>query len=1346
MKYLKFFFLTFFLLIFGFYFLIFIGSNIFIYINKPQIEKTVANALIVNKSSLKGLFHLPFFFLKIKEIKLSDSNGMELKIKNTTVFYNIFNFNVKYPAEAFYFIDIDRVSFEAEYKKASGYLKKIFEKYPYFYISQNQKNTIKIKNMLVKLGFFPDINAYFYINNFKNYISQNLMSFNGLVSAEIDQSHKINFVQSVIDFSIALGINEGSNFVNLSSDFNISNFIVGGIPLIETESFRFVSTNLENIEKNLFKNIFYINNSENGFSFEVKRNFNINYPEKNRYYLLEYLMPKGEYFANLNCLFKNENFNLNLFVSNVNAKDKFVFNFSGNDIRKNISFQLNTYLFRKLNANLDFYNDIKGSVSFDLLYLKQNLSGIINLAYKDNALRIFSDNLKLNDINFYGFDSYFYFNEKNINIKGIDKNPGLVFNGNFSDSEGIVHLKLKNIFMKNSDSFINGENSFKISLKPFKISSLNINLKGNDRQKKEIFSSDVNYNNNKLTINKLSFFDYLKMNLTANLSNTNIIISGTTEINKNKIPIIGNIILSKNSTFDKASLIFDRKIFLNVSKEKQKYSFRLNSENYSIKKFGIDSILNFNLIGSVSEWGIEEANLKGEFIIPDYDKFSISSKIILVNKTNSYYDIPLLSIENSQDTLLGRGIMGLSPETKRILIAFIRGGKIDFIYKNGSFTLDTDIQKFLVKNPIFKKDERNMFLTLKTTVKKESFYDSPSISGNIFLFDKRLPEYFSLKIDNFTFKNEELNIVNSKFVYDNLNLTMSLYGNVNKFNINGKIIYDNIFSADYISTIINKDKNSYSAVYKIYNVNPTGILEDISGRIAFENNYLLFYSESINGLNGHINLSKEKKDWKIDFINKNFELFTRGIVDKNDISINILYNTSLYFVNNFLPIKFNSGHSRGNITVSGELDNPDINGTIELYNLSSSVNYSKTHITNFNTTLQVTNSYVVLNNINIPTKTGNFLLNGYIDIRDIFTPYLDVKINPANQKTFLNINYLERNFSLTGKLSFNEFHITGNKNKINIKGDIKFENFSANLPVTSFFETKDLSLDKNLPENINLNLILTVGNNNKFSTPLNQFVFKKNSTLYVNGELASMNIKIKGNLAIERGDFTYLSKNFTIKEGNLIFNGEDYIPNVDMILWYRYRDIDKENVDIYLTFEGKATKIILKDFYSVPEKPKNELALILGIGVDTKESLTNVATSDYLKTGVGVAENLFFFNPLSIEIKRRIGLDVFSFRSTILQNYVESGFGRNTNTDFRDYISGSGLIMGKYIFPVLFFEYELYFEKDPYSVYGLIPLHSLGLELDLPYFDVGWKYQPYNTGGKDRKYEQLLELKFMRKF
>ncbi len=62
----------------------------------------------------------------------------------------------------------------------------------------------------------------------------------------------------------------------------------------------------------------------------------------------------------------------------------------------------------------------------------------------------------------------------------------------------------------------------------------------------------------------------------------------------------------------------------------------------------------------------------------------VFSKFVLVDKINSYYDIPVFSIENSQDTLLGKGVMALSDDN-RFVIAFIRGGKIDFIYRRGGY-------------------------------------------------------------------------------------------------------------------------------------------------------------------------------------------------------------------------------------------------------------------------------------------------------------------------------------------------------------------------------------------------------------------------------------------------------------------------------------------------------------------------------------------------------------------------------------------------------------------------------------------------------------------------------------
>ncbi len=579
MRYLKRFFLSMLLLFFSLYFVILVVSNIFLYFNKSNIEKIVSDALVVSNSNIKGIFNFPFFFLRIGELKLTDSKGVELKIKNAKIFYNIFKFDIKYPAETLYLIDVDRVVFESEYKKASGYLKKIFEKYPFFYISQEQRNTIKIKEIYIKLTFFPNLKTYFYFNNFKNYISHNIMSFSGEFSGEISQIGKVNFLESI----------------NVSSVVNISNFIIGGVPVIENENFRFVSTNLENIKDDILKNIFFVKNSDGMFTIEFKRNFSINYPEKDRYYLIEYLMPKGEYFANLNCLFKNEKFDLNLFVSNVNSLDKFMLGFFGNDVRKKLVLKLNTYLFKQLSADIDFYKDVNGVVNFDLFYLKQRLRGGLNFIYKDDVLRLFSKDIRLNDINFYGLDTYFYFNGRGgIDISGVDLNRGIILKGAFSNNEGDFSLKIKNVFMSESGGFLNGENYFKISFKPFRLISFNINLKASDSLKKEIFFSDLNFKENKLSINKLSFFNVLSLDLMADLTNTNIIVNGNLSINKNKMPLSGTIFFGEKYEINKASFNLDKRILLNVIEHEGKYRFRLNTENYNFKKFGIDGILNLN--------------------------------------------------------------------------------------------------------------------------------------------------------------------------------------------------------------------------------------------------------------------------------------------------------------------------------------------------------------------------------------------------------------------------------------------------------------------------------------------------------------------------------------------------------------------------------------------------------------------------------------------------------------------------------------------------------------------------------------------------------------------------------
>ncbi len=1320
------------------YLLLFFGSNIFFYVNRSKIENLVADSLLIDKVNIKNFFSIPFFYFKIGDNNLfNDSRDINIKIKNTKIFYNIFNININYPLELIRLVEVDRVYFDGKYGKSVDYIKKLIEKYPYFYISPSQKNLLKVKNVIMNISFLPDLKMYVYVKDFKNFISYNILSFSGIFYCEFNQFNRINFFNSAIDFSINVGVREGSNFVNLSSSFKLSNVLVGGIPIIENETFNFISTNVS--RNGIIENLFSLKSKKDYIRFEVKRDFNIDYPVKDRFYFVEYIMPKGNYNAALSGNFyRNKKFDISLFVSNTQAKDRLKVDFYGDEIKKYLDIAINTEILRNFNTKISFKDDVSGKVFFDSFYLKQRLKGNIDFYYKDSMLRIYSEEVSINKINLNGFDTTIQFENDRVNITSKELANGIIINGNISNYQCEGSIKLKNLILGGVNYRLNGESLVKFGLRPFSINLLDIKLRGFDLvEKKNLLSLDIFSTEDKVIIKNFSYNDLF--NFTLDLEkrfNTNYIISGNAKLrNKNNIPVTGNMVIQDKFYPESIFLIFDNKVIFNFKKD----TFKLYTENYNVNKFGVDGILNLIVEGNFRDYLIENLSLKGDFELKGYDRFKIFSKITIRDRENSYYEIPLFSFENSQDKLFGKGYLSLL-DKKRASLSFIRGGKIYFIYDNGNFILDIDLQKLIFKNP-FLEENRNVYLNLKALMKKDKDF---SIQGDFSLFDTKLPKYFSLEAKNFYIKGENVVINNFYLDYGELTTFFSLYGNDNKYNINGRFIYSDIITTDYLFNI-RKNNNSYNAFYRIYNVNPD-IVNNISGKIVVDYPFVLFYSD-LNGLNGHINLSKDKKDWKIDFINNDIEVFTKGSLSSDKINMNLSYNISLFFANKFLPFKITSGFSKGNISVQGTLNNPDINGNIEVKNLSGTINYSKTQITNFNTSLILTNSYVFLDNVVLPTKTGDFFINGFVNISDIFTPYFELRVKPVDKKSFINISYLENGASISGKLSFNELEFNGNKNRINLKGDLRFDNFSVSLPLTSFIvDSDEVSTNfKNLPENINLNLLINLGNNVKFSTPLNQFVFKRNSIIYINGDLASMNLKVKGNVGIERGDFTYLAKNFSIKEGTITFN-DDYIPYVNMVLWYRYRDVDKENVDIYLTFEGKATKIIMKDFYSIPERPKNELAMILGIGVDTKDSVTNIATSDYLKSGVGLAENVFFFSPLSLEIKRRIGLDLFSFRSTIFKNYVESGFGRNTNTDFRDYISGSGIVVGKYIFPMLFMEYELYFEKDPYSAYGLLPLHSLGIELDLPYFDIGWRYQPYNFTGKDTKYEQLLELKFMRKF
>ncbi len=184
-----------------------------------------------------------------------------------------------------------------------------------------------------------------------------------------------------------------------------------------------------------------------------------------------------------------------------------------------------------------------------------------------------------------------------------------------------------------------------------------------------------------------------------------------------------------------------------------------------------------------------------------------------------------------------------------------------------------------------------------------------------------------------------------------------------------------------------------------------------------------------------------------------------------------------------------------------------------------------------------------------------------------------------------------------------------------------------------------------------------------------------------------------------------------------------------------------------MTFEGKVSKILLTDFYSIPSKTKSELSAILGIPAGESSMPVNgnngAVSQNVVISGVNVIENagdLWILNPLAIDIRRRLGLDLFSVRTGIIENLTKMSMVGQTNLNV---FGGTSLMFGKYLFPSVFVEYDMTLTN---SSFGLQTLHTIGLEFDFINFDLGWKYQPAPELNSEIKYEQMFEFNINRRF
>jgi hypothetical protein len=350
------------------------------------------------------------------------------------------------------------------------------------------------------------------------------------------------------------------------------------------------------------------------------------------------------------------------------------------------------------------------------------------------------------------------------------------------------------------------------------------------------------------------------------------------------------------------------------------------------------------------------------------------------------------------------------------------------------------------------------------------------------------------------------------------------------------------------------------------------------------------------------------------------------------------------------------------------------------------------------------------------------------------------------------VNINDQLLKVSGKILLGELKIDGEISSLNVSGDVSLENMLINL--SSFGDPAAAGTNTNYSflDTIRWKLPIRIGSGVKFSNEFIDIFLNRGDFLTIQGAIADNSINLKGILGVARGTLTYLGRDFSVIDGKAVFEGNsgDFIPYVQLDSSFSYRDENGEPVEVFLTFSGKANNIVLSSFSSIPAKSNGELSGIIGLQSQNEQqtiSNINTSTGQFIPGGISMAaENAFIFSPLTIDLRRRLGLDLFTIRTGMIDSWARKTIFGENDLSYADIFEGSTISVGKYIIPDIFIQYDLIISRNPLSIADLIPLQSFGLDWDLHMFDLGWKIQPFTELGKQVIYEQFFEFNFSQRF
>ncbi|MGP1454145.1 MAG: translocation/assembly module TamB domain-containing protein [Treponema sp.] len=471
----------------------------------------------------------------------------------------------------------------------------------------------------------------------------------------------------------------------------------------------------------------------------------------------------------------------------------------------------------------------------------------------------------------------------------------------------------------------------------------------------------------------------------------------------------------------------------------------------------------------------------------------------------------------------------------------------------------------------------------------------------------------------------------------------------------------------------------------------------------------------------------------------------QGTMQRNELDIqleNFYANMkTVWDITGLDVVKFHAGELTGNFAITGNMMEPEFNGSLKAANIAvNSPDFipeifetEVLHIKAKGTTIEA--PYTILNG-----PSTNIWASCKMEMRHWFPNEITLQCGTLDKK----MGVLKTNnilFEAEG-LASAAATITMTPTSITIEGEGAFDE--------GFFAFKVLEMDKfnkrfSAPSDMafNMKLNLTLGQTAEFrwpsaDTPIFKTYLPTTTPLTVSVDSDSESFSIKGDAKMRGGEIFYLKHNFYIREGNLAFTGKEneIDPLINLHAEIRDRDDQGEPIRYLLTAKDQPLTKFRPSLTSEPPKASHEMAQWADVLVGDFEkdgSLQNalVTSSDVLLNQIAMFKNL------ENRVRSFLHLDVFSFRSLLLQNAIFNLFNTNGKTllDTSNYLDNTSVYIGKYFGSAIYADALLQLSSyndttlkkstENRPVYKNILFQpEIGIEMATPFFMMRWSMAP----------------------